>query len=249
LKNHWLITSEHRLATILHPKLKNFDSCLDEKENAITALKSAFDKYQLDNLLLPAYPVHPSPIMSTSTCSSTASSNKKSAKVNLLTQCFDNVINTDVKTSDPYHEINEYLNYDWHSFYPANVCDDGDIDILAFWKEKQSMFPVLSTLAKQVYAIPASNTIVERLFSASKNTISEKRTNLASVKVNQLLFLQKNFALLKQLCSESRRKRTISMSSTTTISSEDSMCTIPKQSRLEEDISDVVSDEIDFFFD
>ncbi|CAF3454554.1 unnamed protein product [Rotaria sp. Silwood2] len=48
-ENCWLITNEHRLAIILYPKLKNFESCYDEKERAISTLKLAFDKYQLNN--------------------------------------------------------------------------------------------------------------------------------------------------------------------------------------------------------
>ncbi|CAF3686294.1 unnamed protein product [Rotaria sp. Silwood1] len=47
-KTIWLITTEHRLATILHPKLRNFESCYDEKENSIPALKLPYDKCQLN---------------------------------------------------------------------------------------------------------------------------------------------------------------------------------------------------------
>ncbi|CAM4773611.1 unnamed protein product [Rotaria magnacalcarata] len=47
------IANEHRLATILHPKLKNFECCHDEKENAISALKSAFDQHKV-NILSPS---------------------------------------------------------------------------------------------------------------------------------------------------------------------------------------------------
>ncbi len=39
------------------------------------------------------------------------------------------------------------------------------------------------------------------------------------------------------------------MSSTTTVSSEDSSCTMPKQSRIDDEDNDSTSDEIEIFFD
>jgi len=91
-----------------------------------------------------------------------------------------------------------------------------------------------------VCAIPASNTVIERLFSSAKNVVTERRARVDCEKINELLFLQKNMNTLKQLNYINHRKRNISMSSTTTISSEESTCTVPKQSRL--DIDDTFSD-------
>jgi hypothetical protein len=133
-----------------------------------------------------------------------------------------------------------------------NYYDDEnseDIDVLSVWREKQHFFPVLSSIAKQIFSILPSNTIVERLFSASKTVVSEKRTRLDSEKVNQFLFLQKNLNTLKNLINDTNRKRTISMSSTTTTSSEDSTCTIPKQQRLAAEESNSDSDDIEIFLD
>jgi hypothetical protein len=250
MKSVWQIKTEHRLATILHPKLKNFESCHDEKENAVSALKLAFDKYHLNNSSSSIYLLNSSQIRSSS--SSTTDVNTSASKnKNLLTQYFDRTVNTDVnvKSSNPHKEIDDYLNSEYCPAYYDNNHEHGDIDVLNYWKEKQNIFPVLSSLAEQVFAIPASNTIIERLFSASKNTVTEKRTNLASEKINQLLFLQKNYALLKQLFHENKRKRTISMSSTTTMSSEDSTCTMPKQPRMEDEDSFNITDDIDISFD
>ncbi len=92
--------------------------------------------------------------------------------------------------------------------------------------------------------VPASNTIIERLFSAAKNVVSEKRTRLDCEKINQLLFLQKNMKTLKQLLTNHfRRKRTVSMSSTTVLSSVESTSTVPKQFRL--DVEDSSNDLYD----
>ena len=147
---------------------------------------------------------------------------------NLLTQCFDTMVGTNVEGHNPYQEIDDYLNSDVSSDDNNNYYVDGDIDVLSHWKEKQRQFPRLSSIAKQIYAIPTSNTIIERLFSAAKNTVSDKRINLGSEKPNQLLFIQKNYTSLKQLFHENKRKRIISISSTTTASSEDPSCIVPK---------------------
>ncbi len=160
-----------------------------------------------------------------------------------------NIVNPNAKPPNPYQEIDDYLNSDLSYNYKGNYYEDRDIDILLYWKEKQHQFPILSNIAKQVCAIPASNTSIERLFSAAKNTVNENRTNLGSERINQLLFLQNNLTVLKQLFHESRRKRTISMSSTTTVSSEDSSCKMPKQSRIDDEDTDSTSDEIEIFFD
>ncbi|CAM4876624.1 unnamed protein product [Rotaria socialis] len=51
IKNAWYINDYHRLATILHPKLKNFEFCRDEKERSIDVLKQEYDKLELNNSL------------------------------------------------------------------------------------------------------------------------------------------------------------------------------------------------------
>ncbi|CAM4875003.1 unnamed protein product [Rotaria socialis] len=91
---------------------------------------------------------------------------------------------------------------------------------------------------KWLATIPASNTIIERLSSTTKNVVTEKTTRLDCEKINQMLFLQKNMEILKELLnSDFRRKRTASMSWTTTVSSEESTCTAPKQLCLDVDDS------------
>ncbi|CAF4911362.1 unnamed protein product, partial [Rotaria socialis] len=78
------------------------------------------------------------------------------------------------QSSNSYQEIENYLNTGY-SDIPHNDDDLDDIDILSFWQENRHTFPQLAKLAKIICAIPASNTIVERLFSAAKNVITDKR--------------------------------------------------------------------------
>lgn len=248
MKHAWVIRSEHRLATILHPKLRNFDMCNDEKDNALAELKLALDKYRLNISAQSVHLVNSNQVISSSSSNTDTYITTLKSK-NILTQCFDTTLNSNSKTPNPYQEIDDYLNSDLPYDYNKNSCEDGDIDVLLYWKEKQHQFSSLSAIAKQIYAIPASNTVIERLFSAAKNTVDHKRTNLGSERINQLLFLQKNFSVLKQLFHEKGRKRTVSMTSTTTTSSEDSLCTMSKQSRTDDEDNYNNSDDIEMFLD
>ncbi len=63
--------------------------------------------------------------------------------------------------------------------------------------------------------------------------MTEKRTRLGANKINELLFLQKNLNVLKELINNSNRKRTLSMSSTNTASSDESSSIMNKQQRLD----------------
>ena len=81
----------------------------------------------------------------------------------------------------------------------------------------------------------------------AKNVVTEKRTRLDCEKINQILFSQKNMRTLKQLLNNDlHRKRTVSMSSTTIISSEESICAASKQLRLdaEDSFDDLYNKEI-----
>ena len=120
----------------------------------------------------------------------TPAADTASRKKNLLSRCFDSKANISSQSSNPYQEINDYLAADFSQSFPDDDVSD-DIDILSFWRAKQHLFPTLAKLAKLICSIPASNTIIERLFSTAKNVVTEKRTSLDCDKINHLLFSQK----------------------------------------------------------
>jgi len=64
---------------------------------------------------------------------------------------------------------------------------------LAWWRNNQSRFPVLSKLARKYLAIPATSTASERLFSDAGNTMTEKRTLLLPTTFEHLVFLNNNW--------------------------------------------------------
>ena len=44
---------------------------------------------------------------------------------------------------------------------------DLDVDVLAWWQDKESKWPALAKMVKQYFAAPASSAGVERVFSAA----------------------------------------------------------------------------------
>ena len=173
--------------------------------------------------------------------SSTRTTTATLKRKNILVKCFDANAETVVPKLNPYQEIEAYLTSD--------LCLDDDneddgIDVLSFWKDKQNLFPVLSLTAKQISPILASNTGIERLFSAVKNMVTEKRTKLGSEKLNQLLFLQDNFSILQQL-NDTSRERTIAIVSITLVYPEESTLTIPKQQQSDNEYSFDNCDDIE----
>ncbi|CAF4404195.1 unnamed protein product, partial [Rotaria magnacalcarata] len=243
LNNAWPITDEHRLATILHPKFKKCECSPNEKEKSINVLKSQFQKHQ--TIISPSCT---NSLVSKHVVVQSSSSNTTSKSNNLLSQYFDSKVKVVDERLNPLQEIDDYLNFEFDESYYI-YDNSGDIDILLFWKKQQHLFPIFSSLAKVIFAIPASNTIIERLFSSSKNVVIEKRTRLGASKINELLFLQKNLNTLKELINNNNRKRTLSMSSTTTASSDESSYNTAKQQRLDTDESFNNFDNMEVFLD
>lgn len=119
----------------------------------------------------------------------TTPSSVSSKSCNILSQCFDVIDDNSKPVPTADRELEEYLSMD-NNFGP-------DDDILEFWMKQQHLFPTLATIVMDIYSIPASNTTVERLFSSAGDTITDRRTNLSTEKVNKLLFLKKNLLSLK----------------------------------------------------
>ncbi len=63
---------------------------------------------------------------------------------------------------------------------------------LAYWKDRQSVWPILANLAQQYLCAPPATVASERLFSAAANICTDSRNRLSPKKVEQLLFLNKN---------------------------------------------------------
>lgn len=65
-------------------------------------------------------------------------------------------------------------------------------DPLAWWRENQARFPLLSKVARKYMTICATSTPSERVFSAAGNIVTPLRASLKPDKVNMLVFLARN---------------------------------------------------------
>lgn len=71
--------------------------------------------------------------------------------------------------------------------------------LLEFWEEKADEHSVLYELAKIIHAIPPSQCSVERSFSALSYLYNSRRTKLAPVRLEDLLFLYLNRDIVEKI--------------------------------------------------
>lgn len=86
----------------------------------------------------------------------------------------------------------------------ADIQTDGDR--LGWWKEHESVLPLLSKVAKQVLGIPCSSAKSERVFSTGGIMVSKKRHRLGPQRVENLLVLKENRKLAEEFKQNSCRK-------------------------------------------
>ena len=65
-----------------------------------------------------------------------------------------------------------------------------EVDILQWWKAKSDTYPVLSRIARDVLAIPASTVPSESAFSTGGRVVSDYRSSLAPTTIEALICLQ-----------------------------------------------------------
>lgn len=62
-------------------------------------------------------------------------------------------------------------------------------DVLQYWREKETTYPILSAVARQVLAIPATRCPAEREFSSAGDLISQRRAALTSECAERIIAL------------------------------------------------------------
>ena len=67
-------------------------------------------------------------------------------------------------------------------------------DILDWWKNHSSTFPILSKFAKQVLCIPATSTSSERIFSQAGSVVTHKREKIHCENVEMLVYVKDNIS-------------------------------------------------------
>ncbi|CAF1501207.1 unnamed protein product [Adineta ricciae] len=167
LQSSWPVENEHFLCTVLHSNLKRFGGNLQLQKQAIALLETSIsvaDRVCTDSVI-------------DSSSLSSSSSTFISKQRNILSKCVER--KTFVTT--PHNEIKQWMDNDVQ-------LAEGDDDILGFWSNYAKRYPTIAAIAMKVLAIPASNTTVERLFSSTKITMTDRRTRLGAQKVRYLIF-------------------------------------------------------------
>ena len=183
IKLVWILQDQHYMSTLLHLSMKNSDNAPYEKIKALNIIKqkllsSASTKYFV-------VPATSNAVITRnwSEINSTATVELK----NLLVRGFDKLRQVVKSIPTPLKELDDYM--------ASDIAISGNDNILTFWRNNEQRYPTLCTIVRKLFAILASNTIVERLFSASKNIMTDKRTSLNEDKLDKLLFLKKKLVL------------------------------------------------------
>jgi hypothetical protein len=72
---------------------------------------------------------------------------------------------------------------------PITMFDD-DFDLLSWWHEHETTYPILSILAKDALTVPVSTISSESAFSLTGKIIEERRRSLGSSMVEVLTYLK-----------------------------------------------------------
>ena len=77
---------------------------------------------------------------------------------------------------------------------------------LLWWRERKDRYPVLFEMARVYLAVPASSAPSERVFSAAKLVLNDKRKQLLEGRLARLIFMKRNMVLYNELKSNNTKK-------------------------------------------
>ena len=95
--------------------------------------------------------------------------------INLYNSLFEDATRRQ-RSSAPTSELGQYMATNFLRTLSPN--EFANFDILAWWKEREIQYPVLSAMARDLLAVQASTVASESAFSTSGRIISDRRTRL-----------------------------------------------------------------------
>lgn len=71
-------------------------------------------------------------------------------------------------------------------------------NVLTFWKDHTKLMPTLSSVAAQIYGIPATSTPSERNFNVSGLVVNQRRTQITPDNLDKVIFMHNNYDFVKE---------------------------------------------------
>lgn len=179
------------LAVVLDPraKLSGVKNLLEViSENLEISLALTIE--EVKELLLEMYSIYEGKYRNTTNtsqpCSSLSSIKGKQRLWSIITKGKQSV-----GSSFSFGEFTNYLNID-HGYEIMN--ENVQFDILAWWKEHQKIYPILSTIARDLLTPPVSTVASELVFNAGGRVLDERRSNL-NPSVVEIIMCMKDWVL------------------------------------------------------
>lgn len=92
------------------------------------------------------------------------------------------------RSNTPSSELGRYIGSDFLS--QMSIQEFENFDILAWWKGKETQFPILAAMARDLLSSQASTVASESAFSVSGRVISPRRTKLTPLSVEVCICLK-----------------------------------------------------------
>ncbi|KAL7307162.1 hypothetical protein TKK_0000886 [Trichogramma kaykai] len=117
----------------------------------------------------------------------------KKRKTRNETLNFDVLFETSSVSYNQTEEIDQYLNA---------TRPNPDMDVLDWWKNHQTEYPVLALVARDILSIQATSVPVERLFSRASLIVNNKRSLLKDESIRELLCINRwmKSSLKSEIC-------------------------------------------------
>ncbi|KAF7424967.1 hypothetical protein PC9H_010278 [Pleurotus ostreatus] len=99
-----------------------------------------------------------------------------------------------VKERDNLDQFVEFLKLPQENF---DTCDP-----IKWWAGRESLFPDLFRLARDIFTIPGSAVAVEHIFSGGRDTISIRRASLKPDTIRTLMIVKQRLKLAREAVKE-----------------------------------------------
>ena len=181
----------HLMALFLNPRTRRMKQCTsDQRNSCIEYIKEEMILFDATGVVV--QPKDNNPISS----GQTARTDDRTLRI--MQQYYDEEDEQgELPTSTAVihqSEIDNYLKFGVDQLKQSDIpahssASDQEYNPLDFWRKNHSLYPRLATIAKRVFAVPATSAAVEREFSLAGNIITKKRSRLSPETVNDIIFL------------------------------------------------------------